>query len=246
MSTLVTGARGGLGREFARLIPGALTPTSEELDVRDADAVDSYVASNGVQRVIHCAARTAVRYCEENKDETLATNVGGTRNVCAALARHAANPYLVYISTACVFPGDDPEKYYTEADIPQPKNYYALTKLLAEYVVNGWSDCDESRRALVIRTNFAERGPWKHPLAFSDRFGTYLYPEQIAARVVELLGQQETGLVHVTGDRRLSMLEFARLGDPSVGEMTLEGYEGPPLTVNMSLASGRIGALSIT
>jgi dTDP-4-dehydrorhamnose reductase len=143
-----------------------------------------------------------------------------------------------------VFPGDDPTAVYSESDVPRPKNYYALTKLLAEYVVDGWSRYT-SGRSRVVRTNFAERGAWKHPKAFSDRFGTYLFPDLIAGRVAELIAEGETGTVHVCGDRRLSMLEFARLGDPTVGETTLAEYVGPPVTVNMSLRSERIAPLTL-
>lgn len=245
MTLLITGARGALGREFAALLPHALTPVSGELDVRDTEAVDDYVREHAVDAVVHCAARTAVRYCEEHKEDALDTNVEGTRNICRALARYCSQPSLVYISTACVFPGNDVEVAYTEDDIPQPKNYYALTKLLAEYVVSGWAECAQDRQALIVRTNFAERGPWKHARAFVDRFGTYLYPDVIALRVIELLDAGETGVVHVAGDRRLSMYEFARIADPSVGETNLSEYDGPPVTVNMSLASCRIPAISL-
>lgn len=243
--TLITGARGTLGRDFARLWPDALAPTSAELDVRDSAAVDSYVAANKVNRVIHCAARTAVRYCEENKRDTFLTNVMGTRNLCSALTNHADDPYLVYISTACVFPGDDPDAVYSEDDTPHPKNYYALTKLLAEDHLDAWTRYGSNARALVIRTNFAERGPWRHPNAFSDRFGTYLFPDLVAGKVHELTEAGETGVVHVCGDRKLSMLEFARLSDPGVGEVTLAEYAGPPVTVNMSLRSVRIPPLRL-
>lgn len=245
MSTLITGARGGLGREFSALLPEALTPSSSELDVRDAEAVSRYVEEHGVDRVIHCAARTAVRYCEENKAETFATNVVGTRNICDALARRPGGGELVYISTACVFPGDDPDAMYNEDSLPHPKNYYSLTKLLAEFVVDGWQSCAANRRALVVRTNFAERGAWKHPKAFVDRFGTYLYPDLIARRVLELLEEGATGTIHICGDRRLSMHEFAKMGDPDVGEVSLAEYEGPPVTVNMSLTSRRIAPLDL-
>jgi dTDP-4-dehydrorhamnose reductase len=245
VSILVTGASGSLGAEFARLIPTPLTPTSGELDIRDARRVDEFVAENAVDTVVHCAARTSVRQCEEDKSDAYAVNVSGTRAICDALARHSSAPRLLYVSTACVFPGDDSLAYYGEDDFPHPKNYYALTKLLAEYVVAGWAACRHDRQALIVRTNFAERGKWKHPRAFGDRYGTYLYPDQVAARAVELLDSQQTGLVHICGDRRLSMLEFARLTDDKVGAMSLEEYEGPAVTVNMSLTSVRIRPLKL-
>jgi dTDP-4-dehydrorhamnose reductase len=245
MTTLITGGRGALGREFGARLPSALAPSSSELDVRDETAVSRFVSDNGVDRVVHCAARTAVRYCEENRADAFATNVQGTRNLCSALSSQSGPTQFTYISTACVFAGDDPDASYSEDDIPGPKNFYGLSKLLAEYVVLEWSACCVSRSALVVRTNFADRGLWKHPSAFVDRFGTYLYPDLVASKAIELLDAGETGLIHVCGDRRLSMLEFARLSDPGVGAMSLTEYAGPPVTVNMSLTSNRIAPLTL-
>ena len=71
MRTLITGGRGALGLQVAALVPEALTPTSQELDVRDAGAVSEFVRAERVERVFHCAARTSVRECEEDKEQEL-------------------------------------------------------------------------------------------------------------------------------------------------------------------------------
>ena len=245
MPTLVTGASGTLGRAFAALLPDALTPSSAEMDVRSEARVLEYVSDNRVDRVIHCAALTSLRECEEHPWEAYRTNVLGTKNLCDALSFCASEPYLVYISTACVFDGHDLDAVYVETDVARPTNYYGLSKLLAEHVIQGWSRATAGPRGLVARTNFAERGRWKYPAAFTDRFGTYLYPDQVAARVHALMAEGMTGIVHVCGERRLSMFEFARLADASVLETTMGEYDGPPLTVNMSLGSERIAPLSL-
>jgi len=245
VSLLITGAGGILGRELAARLPDALTPTSAELDIRSAEQVHRYVASHAVQTVIHCAAQTSVRACETDKRDAFDVNVGGTRAICSALAKHTRTALLVYVSTACVFPGDDAAKCYTEDDLPHPKNYYALTKLLAEHTVLDWAACNPDRKALIVRTNFAGRGRWKHPRAFVDRFGTYLYPDLVAQRLVELMRQGREGVLHVCGDRRLSMFDFARLADPDVGPTSLETYDGPPVTVNMCLTSNRIAPVGL-
>ena len=245
MSLLITGAGGTLGREVAACLPAALTPTSAELDVRSAEQVDRFIAERHVDTVIHCAARTSVRECETDRQAAFDVNVNGTRALCSALAKHVEKPLLVYVSTACVFPGDEPEKLYAEDDVPHPKNYYALTKLLSENTILEWVDCDPKRKALIVRTNFAERGKWKYPRAFVDRFGTYLFPDLVARRLVELVDEDVEGVVHVCGNRRLSMFEFARLSDPDVGPVSLDAYVGPPVTVNMCLASNRIPPIAL-
>lgn len=236
---LITGASGTLGREFARLMPEALIPSSAELDVTRRDAVFNYVASNEVEVVIHCAALTSVSKCETNRTQAFRTNVDGTRNMLDALSSHRPHGYFIYVSTACVFPGDESTRFYSEEDIPYPKNFYGITKLLAEHSVaeRAWTSDIE---ALIIRTNFAGRGKWKYPSAFTDRFGTYLYADQVAKAVTELMHARIKGRVHVCGDKRMTMYDFARIEDPSVKPMTLNDYHGAPVTVNMCLTSKKI------
>jgi len=236
---LITGASGTLGREFARLVPEALTPSHSDLDLTRRDTVFDYVTSNQVETAIHCAALASVSTCETNQRQAYQTNVKGTRNILDALSRHKPDGYFVYVSTACVFPGDEPTRFYSEEDIPYPKNFYGMTKLLAEHsVVERASTSD--LKALIIRTNFAGRGKWKHPSAFVDRYGTYLYPDQVARAVTDLMRAKMKGHIHVSGDRRISMYDFARIEDPNVKPMTLNNYRGPPVTVNMCLTSKRV------
>lgn len=236
---LITGASGTLGREFARLVPEALTPSRADLDLTRRDTVFDYVVSNQVETVIHCAALASVSMCETNQKQAYQTNVNGTRNILDALSGHKPDGYFIYVSTACVFSGDEPTRFYSEEDIPYPKNFYGMTKLLAEHsVVERASTSD--LEALIIRTNFAGRGKWKHPSAFADRYATYLYPDQVATAVTELMHAKMKGHIHVSGDRRISMYDFARIEDPNVRPMTLNDYHGPPVTVNMCLTSKKV------
>lgn len=80
---------------------------------------------------------------------------------------HNSDGKFIYVSTACVFDGHS--EMYSEESIPYPENFYSLTKLLGEYVVNRLSN------SLIIRTNFVGRQKWPYSKAFADRFGTYLF-----------------------------------------------------------------------
>ena len=52
--------------------------------------------------------------------------------------------------------------------------------------------------------------------------------------------KKEKGIIHVVGDKRMSMYELALLaGSKDVGKMTLDEYNGPSLTVDMSLSTKR-------
>jgi len=238
LRVLITGASGKLGRELKRLVPQAYTPTHQELDIRDRKNVFKYIDENAIDTIIHCAALTNIRYCEMNREKTFDVNVKGTRNLRDALFTFdPKNCYFIYVSTACVFPGDDSEHFdsgYSETDIPYPKNFYALTKLLGEIIL---MEVAEVTNVWILRTNFIGRGKWSYPKAFVDRYANYLYIDQVAEEIKKLMEKKMTGIVHICGDRQASIFDFARLTDPDVKPMTIREYHGPPLTVNMTLKS---------
>lgn len=238
MATLITGASGKLGRELKKVYPGALAPTHEELNLTDAEAVYNYLSNHKPDVVIHTAALTGIRECEENRELAWKTNVLATRDLIKASLAFTSGCYFIYISTACVFYGD--RGNYAEDDIPYPKNFYSLTKLLGEFAVG----LNQASR-LIIRTNFVPRQRWPYTKAFTDRWGTYLFADDLALAIKKVTDQKLTGLVHICGKEKLSMYELARITTPDIQPMTLAEYAGPPLTQDMSLVSKRIGLFKL-
>ncbi len=240
MKILITGASGKLGTELLKVIPYALHPSSQELDITDQKQVFKFLEAEKPELIVHCAAITGVRECEENREKAWQVNVEGTENLVSALEKTKNECYLVYVSTACVFSGD--RGNYVETDLPYPKNFYALTKLLSESVVQH----SKVGKWLIIRTNFVGRERWPYERAFVDRFGTYLFADDLSLAIAEVTKKGLTGIVHVCGEEKMSMFDLAKITTPDVKPMTLLEYKGPPLTVNMTLKSIKIGAFKIT
>jgi dTDP-4-dehydrorhamnose reductase len=236
--TLITGGSGKLGTTLVRLFPHSLHPTHEELDLSDKEAVFKYIALNQPNIVVHAAALTGIRECEEDKPKAWKSNVLGTENLVDAFLKHGINVYFVYVSTACVFDGH--RGFYTEEDIPYPENFYALTKLLGEFEVK------KLPNYLIIRTNFVAKEKWRFPKAFADRYGTYLFAEDVARGIDDVIKAKLQGIVHICGDRKMSMLELARLTTPNVQPMTMSEYNGPRLTIDMTLDTIRWKKYKIT
>jgi len=237
---LVTGGNGKLGKELVNAFGSdSLHPSSQELDIRNQKHVDNFVKKETPDIIVHTAAITDVSFCEENRKEAYETNVGGTANLINACKHFASHCYFVLISTACVFHGDAGN--YVETDLPYPTNYYGLTKLLAEFVVQ-----DSGLNNLIVRTNFVAHERWKYPRAFIDRYGTYLFASDVAVAVKSLVAQKLFGIVHVCGDTKMSMYELAKITTPDIQPMTLADYQGVPLTVNMCLASIRVSPFKIS
>ena len=81
---------------------------------------------------------------------------------------------------------------------------------------------------------------WNYPKAFTDRFGTYLFSDNVAEGIYDVYKKKKKGIIHIAGQKRISMYELALLsGSKNIGKMTLQEYKGPPLTIDMSLSTKR-------
>jgi dTDP-4-dehydrorhamnose reductase len=228
---MITGGSGKLGTALVAMFPDALHPTHNELELSERSAVFDYINRYKPDVIIHAAALTGIRECEDDKRKAWASNVVGTENLVDACLKYDRKVYFVYVSTACVFDGH--RGSYTEEDIPYPENFYSLTKLLGEFVVKKLSNY------LIVRTNFVAKEKWRFPKAFVDRFGTYLFAEDVAQGIKDVIQAKLTGVVNVCGDKKLSMFELARLTTLDVQPMTLNEYNGPRLTIDMTLDTVR-------
>jgi len=227
MVMLITGASGRLGTELKKVFSDSLTPDLDEFDLTDKEKVSKYIEKNKPEIIIHAAAMTDAEMCEKNPKEAWKINVEGTRLLLDIFRKINPDGCFIYISTAGVFKCD--RGNYAEDDAPNPVNFYCLTKLCGEVVTQGFDN------TLIIRTNFVPKGKWPYEKAFIDRFGTYLYTDDVVRAIKDVIEHKLTGIVHICGDKKLSMYEFAKLSDPNVGKITLKDYKGVELPKDMSL-----------
>jgi len=231
LTILITGVTGELGSQLKILFPDSISPSHQDFDICDLTSVKNIFNNEKIDAVIHSAAFTSVRGCEENKPKTMEINVQGTKNLVNELKISNPMGKFVYVSTACVFDGHS--GMYHETSIPYPENFYSLTKLLGEQIAN------QLENSLIIRTNFVGRKKWPYPKAFTDRFGTYLFSDQVAQGIFDVYSDDLNGIVHVVGDKKISMYELAQLTTPEIQPITMTDYVGPRLTVDMSLDTSR-------
>ena len=233
---LVTGGRGRLGKALLPVLERTAfklwAPSHEEFDItRSQENLLFWLAAEQPDIIIHAAALTDTRFCEKNRLAAWETNIEGTHKL--RLAGEVIHAEFVYISTPCVFDGVSAP--YDEFTVPYPTNFYGLTKLIGEI------EAAKAKRWLILRGNFVPREPWPYPKAFSDRYGTYLFADQFAKAVVDVVHstlydeKPMNSTIHLVGDRKMSMLELARMTTPDIEGMTFDDYDGPPLTKDMSL-----------
>jgi dTDP-4-dehydrorhamnose reductase len=133
---LVTGANGQLGSAIVSVFKlhkvDVIGTDRSMMDITNQQQVFEVVKQLKPQVIIHCAAYTAVDQAEDDKETCYRVNVDGTRNL--ALIAKALNIEFIYFSTDYVFDGTKKEPY-SITDIPNPINYYGLTKYLGEEIV---------------------------------------------------------------------------------------------------------------
>ena len=104
----------------------------EQLDVTDANAVNSLVQKHEPTHVVHLAG-LQIPFCKANPPLGAAVNVVGTVNLFEA-ARHFQIKGLSYASSVGVLGAtvNYPDRALTDADLPMPNNLYGVYKTANE------------------------------------------------------------------------------------------------------------------
>lgn len=168
--------------------------------------------------IIHTAAYTDVDGCEVNKEKSYRVNYLATKTIAHIASKVRA--FVIYVSTDYVFDGE--KGMYKENDLPNPINYYGLTKLLGEVAIS--SIIPEN--SLIVRTSglygYSPTGKKNFGIisleklmkgeevyAFHDQILSPTYVYALAMELVKIVNEGITGLIHLAGER-LSRYEFAR------------------------------------
>ena len=115
-------------------------------DVLDRQALIS--ACEGIDAVIHLAAKKAVGESVDNPLKYYENNVGGTLNLLAAMSLKGVKR-IVFSSTAAVYAPSE-KLSITEDDLTEPLSPYGQTKLLSEKLVSAVAKA-ENLSAISLR-----------------------------------------------------------------------------------------------
>lgn len=217
MRILITGGQGQLGSALQRVLntDTVFAPSHEQLDITNFAQVRQYMEEVAPDLVIHAAALTDTRLCEDAPDLAYQVNVLGTWHI--ANAASARNLPLVYISTNEVFDGKRCQPYL-EYDPPAPINAYGRSKWMGEQIVQSltsrwyivrtaWLYSESSRNfpARILRA--AEQGPLK---VVQDEISTPTLASDLAEALAHLIRAPLYGIYHLTNDGACSRFEWAQ------------------------------------
>lgn len=116
------------------------------LDICDPEQVANVLLDENPDYIIHAAAMTQVDGCEEDKNMCWNTNVIATQWLVKGAQKIKA--YFVFISTDFIFDGD--KGPYSEDELPNPLNYYGMSKLAAEMFLKGADIASTILRTVLV------------------------------------------------------------------------------------------------
>ena len=152
----VTGGGGFAGDHLLRLLPSAVAPTRDELDLLDAAAVRVAVREARPAAVFHLAALASVIRSWDSPAETLVANLQMTVNLLESARAEAPDAAVVVASSGEVY--GPPERLPVTEDAPlRPQNPYAVSKAACDLLAGQYADAFDMR---VVRTRaFNHAGP---------------------------------------------------------------------------------------
>jgi dTDP-4-dehydrorhamnose reductase len=261
-SVLITGGGGQLASDLEEQLRDCSlvsAPSRGELDITDQGALDEAFARVQPAVVFNCAAFHNVEVCEREEDRSFEVNARAVKRLAQRCADTGAG--LVHLSTNYVFPGDR-DAPYSEADRPNPRSIYAISKLAGEHAALAY--CPS---ALVVRGsglygrhgsaskggNFVQRMMYRAReqgalKMVADQRLTPTYTADLAEAIIAAVERDVFGLLHITNsgscswhEFTLAIMEIAGIDVPVEAVPTVRPAGGADRPLNGVLRSERAG-----
>ena len=243
MKVLVTGVKGQLGYDVVNELEKrghvAVGTDVDNMDITDANQVQTVIKEANPDAVIHCAAYTAVDLAEDNVDLCRRINADGTRNIAEVCKE--LDIKMIYISTDYVFDGEGTH-FWQPDDARSPLNVYGQTKYEGELAVESllekyyivriaWVFGVNGKNFIKTMLNLGKTRD--HLTVVNDQIGSPTYTYDLAKLLVDMVETDKYGRYHATNEGICSWYDFAceivRLGgvDATVSPCTTAEYPTP-------------------
>lgn len=212
-----------------------------QMDITDSSCVETVIAAEKPDAVVHCAAWTAVDLAEDEdkREKVHMVNATGTENV--ALACKKADCKMVYLSTDYVFDGQGTEPWEPDCKDYRPLSVYGQTKLEGELAVSGnlekyfivriaWVFGVNGKNFIKTMLNLGKTHD--QIKVVSDQIGTPTYTYDLARLLVDMIETDKYGYYHATNEGGyISWYDFTREIFRQAEEMGHPEYSPERLTV---------------
>ena len=215
-----------------------------QLDITDGPRVRQALVDLDPAVVFNAAAYNQVDVAEQEPRAAMEVNGLAVRHI--AMACREVDARLVHFSTDYVFDGRA-GRPYSEQDATHPLNAYAVSKLAGELYAQAYLD-----EPLIVRTcgvfgpgalhtargNFVELmlrlAQANQPIrAVEDHVGSPTFAPALAARTIDLVECNASGIFHIGGGTPISWFDWAKMIfrktnlNPQLTAATARSYRTP-------------------
>ncbi len=215
LKLLVVGAGCALGQHLSRQARSSgwqvFETTRATLDLAHHDVWPGEVPQ--VDWVAWLAGNSRVSRCESEPEATAIINVEHPKALILPLIERGAR--VLFPSTSLVF------QHYPAPDESTPTNpggSYAHQKLAMEQFLLGLPGCLVTRLTKIVHREEPLIRHWREAAqrgvpaqAFNNQYISPVRLSWVVCRMLDLTSSGESGLVHLSGPRAISYLEWARL-----------------------------------
>jgi dTDP-4-dehydrorhamnose reductase len=229
MKVLITGINGYIGSNLRKYLQnngfevyGVTSKESNDPKIFQADITNAqqiFNIINGIRPdiIVHTAAISSLKTCEENKQLAMKINVEATRNLVNSVIHINPDIKFIFLSSDYVFDGR--RGSYKEDDPVNPMTFYGKTKALSEKdIKNNLKNYIICRTAAVFGRggkffNFIINALQQDKVidVYEDAFFSPTYIDYLLDSLKELINIDFKGIIHITEGERISRYDFALL-----------------------------------
>jgi dTDP-4-dehydrorhamnose reductase len=189
------------------------------IDITDKNLLHEVINKIKPNFIINTAAMTNVDDCESQKEACNTLNVKVVQWLSEVSKE--LNAHIIHLSTDFIFDGK--KGNYKETDIPNPLNYYGVTKLKSEEILRA-SNCshtilrtilvygqvfDMSRSNIVLWVKKMLEAK-KEITIVDDQYRMPTYVEDLALACKIAMDKKATGIFHISSKKLLSVYELTK------------------------------------
>ncbi len=221
MRILITGAAGAIGKQLSnylcvaghQIIPVVRRDGLIAADLRDEAAVFRLIKYHTPDLIVHLAALTNIRFCEQHKAIAHATNYRITEILTSVCADSGTR--LIFFSTDYVFGKYD--HFWQEADRPCPTTQYGIDKAASEQLIQARLSnyaivrtaqlygFDGDFVSLVSKALSAQQSF----IAFANLINCPTWIGDLLPMVNKIINDGRQGIFHCVGSEALSRYQYA-------------------------------------
>jgi len=182
----------------------------------DLDKLEEVVKKEKPDVIVNTMGYSNIDFCESNKNNTEKLHVETTERICNICESNGSKQ--IFLSSDYVFDGEKGD--YSENDIPNPVNFYGLSKLKAEQLIL------KSPINTVIRTSVIY--DWDYRARFfnsviknlqnnqefkatTDVYNSVTLLDNLVESIFKVIKLDQNGIFHVVDSTCMNRYEFAKI-----------------------------------